>query len=147
MSGSFCYAWMPFWWYPSLPSSSFGRQCSLDRNLGVLILLNLCLSWVAQYFYLASSLWILANDFVSFTGSYLVNWSPNLQTAVSDLVCENLAFFQFVKHLFLHIFSVNSNSRNLIAAHRNAAKLKHIIDGSVWANSRFNSDMSFLIRK
>lgn len=24
--------------------------------------------------------------FVSFPGSYLVNWSPNLQTAVSDLV-------------------------------------------------------------
>jgi valyl-tRNA synthetase len=28
-----------------------------------------------------------------YQGSYLVNWSPNLQTAVSDLVRENLPFF------------------------------------------------------
>lgn len=95
---SLFYAWVLCWGWSCLLFLFFFWQAALllGRDLGMLILfiwiLWFYLEWCTTFTLNRLYKYWLMYVFFPFTGSYLVNWSPNLQTAVSDLVCENVCF-------------------------------------------------------
>lgn len=65
----------------------------LKKEIGFLSLFLKKKDCLAHFLNLShNAKWLLILFVCTFPGSYMVNWSPNLQTAVSDLVC---AIFNF----------------------------------------------------
>uniref|UniRef100_A0A8R7PDZ3 valine--tRNA ligase n=1 Tax=Triticum urartu TaxID=4572 RepID=A0A8R7PDZ3_TRIUA len=62
-----------------------------------------------------------------YQGSYLVNWSPNLQTAVSDLVCEEITSFltSTYIHISAQLYNLNQKENWVILHGRSETSILH----------------------